>query len=196
PGRLGATQHGRGGQAYARKTPEHILGGVGERQQRPRQAHQRHQARTDLVDQPQDVVIRKETLLAATAVVVGPLDLDGAMHRQHASLLVGVKLGRLLAGGAGQAAAYVPLFFRLARLACRMSLTNCCPASRNSKSMAPNSSASGTSTARSTIWRTAASTFGRSSFMIASMRSSRDSLAVAGKGCAAMVSSLVKNQCG
>src|SRR5262245_31207412 len=118
------------------------------------------------------------------------------MHRHHPPLLVGVKLGRIVAVRAGDAAAYVPLFFRLATLACRTSLANFCPASRNSKSMAPNSSASDTSTARSTIWRTVASIFGRSSFMRASMRCSRVSSAAAGRERADMVSSLVNIQGG
>ena len=149
-----ATQHRRGRHPHARKTLEHILGRIGKRHQRPRQTHQRHQPRTDLVHQPQHVVIGKETLLAPAAVVVGPPNLHFAMHRQHPPLLIRVKLGRILAVRTGHAAPYVPLFFRLATLACRTSLANFCPASRNSKSMAPNSSASGTSTARSTIWRT------------------------------------------
>src|SRR5262249_45665988 len=158
-------------------------------QQRPGQTYQRHQPRTDVVHQTQRVIVGNEALLAAMAVVVGPAHLQDAMHGHHRPLLVGVKLRRILAVRAGQAAPDVPLFFRLTTLACRTSLASSCPASRNSKSMAPNSSASGTSTARSTIFRTAASTFGRSSFMMASMRSSRVSFAVADRVGAAMVSS-------
>jgi len=66
-----------------------------------------------------------------------------------------------------------PFFFRLARAACRTSVASFRPASRNSVSMDPNSSASGTSTARSTICRMACSIWGRSCCMMASMRSSR-----------------------
>jgi hypothetical protein len=82
-------------------------------------------------------------LLAPAAVVVRPPDLHFAMHRQPRPLLVGVELRRVRAVRAGHAAPDVPLFFRLATLACRTSLTKRCPASRNSRSMAPNSSASG-----------------------------------------------------
>src|SRR6266404_5501128 len=167
------TQHGRGRHPHAGKPLEHVLGRIGKRGQRAGQTDQRHQPRTDLVHQPQHVVIGEKTLLAPAAIVIGPPHLHFPMHRQHPPLLVRVKLGRILAVRTRQAATYVPLFFRLATLACRTSLANFCPASRNSKSMAPNSSASGTSTARSTIWRTASSILGRSSFMIASMRSSR-----------------------
>src|SRR5262249_51052997 len=142
-------------------------------QQRSSQTYQRHQPRTDLVHQSQRVVVRNEALLAALAIVIGPSNLHHAMDSHQRALLVRMKLRRILAVGATQAAPYVALFFRLTTLACRTSLLSSCPASRNSKSMAPNSSASGTSTARSTIWRTRASIFGRSSFMMASMRSSR-----------------------
>src|SRR6516164_709472 len=180
-GRLRATQHRRCRQPHSRKAFEHILRRVHKRQQRSRQTHQRHQPRTDLVHQPQDVVIGNETLLAPAAVVIGPLDLHLPMDRQHPPLLIRVELRRILAVWTGYAAPYVPLFFRLATLACRTALANFCPASRNSKSMAPNSSASGTSTARSTIWRTVSSILGRSSFMMASIRCSRVSLAAAGR---------------
>src|SRR5262249_37531216 len=145
-------------------------GRVGERRQRPGQADQRHQPRADAVHQPQHVVVGEEALLAATAVVIGPPDLHFAVHGQHPPLLVGMELGGVLAVGTGHAAAYVPLSFRLATVACRTSLANCCPASRKAKSMGPNSSASGTSRARSTSWRTVASILGRSSFRMASMR--------------------------
>src|SRR5208283_835265 len=196
PSRFGAAQHRRGRQPHSRKTLQHIFRRVRKRQQRPRQADQRHQPRTDLVHQAQRVVVRKEALLAPAAVVVGPPNLHDAMHRHHWPLLVGVELCRILTVRAGQAAPDVPLFFRLATLACRTSLVSFSPASRNSKSMAPNSSASGTSTARSTIWRTVASTFGRSSFMMASMRCSRVSSVAAGRERAAMISSLLKNRYG
>src|SRR5262245_15500017 len=98
------------------------------------------------------------------------------MYRQQPPALVGMKLGGMLTQGTGEAGAYVALFFRLAKLACRTSLASFCPASRNAKSIAPNSWASGTSTARSTIWRTVCSILGRSCFMMASMRCSRVSL--------------------
>src|SRR5262249_22513075 len=98
---------------------------------------------------------------------------DLAVYRQQPPGLVGMKLGGMLAQATAHAGAYVALFLRLATLAWRTSLANFCPASRNSKSMAPNSWASGTSMARSTIWRTVCSMLGRSCFMIASMRCSR-----------------------
>src|SRR5208282_3742270 len=137
---------------------------------------------TNLIHQSQHVVIRKETLLAPAAIVISSLDLHFPMHRQDPPLLIRVKLRGILAMRTGHAAPYVPLFFRLATPACRTSFASFSPASRNSKSMAPNSSASGTSTARSTSSRTAASILGRSSFMIPSMRSSRDWQASLGTG--------------
>src|SRR5205823_2429734 len=117
----------------------------------------------DLVGEPQRLVVGQEALPAPAAVIVCPPHLQRPVHREHAPLLVGMELGGIVAVRARHAAAYVPLFFRLATLACRTSLTNSWPASRNAKSMAPNSSASGTSTARSTSRRTVASTFGPSS---------------------------------
>ena len=50
-----------------------------------------------------------------------------------------MELGGIAAIRTGHAAPYLPLFFRLATLACRTSLANSWPASRNSKSMGPNS---------------------------------------------------------
>ena len=73
------------------------------------------------------------------------------MHRHHSPPLIRMKLGGHSHNSARHTAPDVALFFRLATLACRTSVANFCPASRNSKSRAPSSSASGTSTARSTI---------------------------------------------
>src|SRR6516225_10763439 len=111
--------------------------------------------------------------MTALAVVIGPLHMHFSMDRHHPPPLVRVEFGHALAFRAGHAAAYVPLFFRLARLACRTSLATRSPASRNSYSMAPNSSCSGVSTARSTMCRKASSIFGRSCCMSSSIRSSR-----------------------
>src|SRR5262249_32966488 len=191
-----AAQDGRGGYPHAGKAPEHVLGRIGKRQQSPRQADQRQQSRADFVGKPQDVVIGEETLLAPTTVVIRSPDPHRAMHREHAPRLVGMKRGGVGAVRTSHAAAYVPLFFRLARLACRTSLANCCPASRNSLSMAPNSSASGTSTARSTSWRTVCSTLGRSSFRRASIRCSRVSGGWAEGGRAAMTQFLEEETAG
>ena len=58
---------------------------------------------------------------------------DIAVDGPHLTRLVGVVFGGIVAVRAGDAAPYVPLFFRLATAACRTSLVNCCPASRNSK---------------------------------------------------------------
>src|SRR5262249_22726185 len=60
---------------------------------------------------------------------------------------------------------------------------------RSSSSCQPGDVAA-TSTARSTIWRPASSTFGRSCSMIASMRVCRDALADDGEGCARALSKL------
>src|SRR5262249_31989180 len=151
------TQHRRGRQPHSGKTLENVFRRVRKRQQRSCQTHQRHQPRADLVDEPQHVVVGNETLLASAAIVIRPPNLHFPVRRQYPPLLIGVKLGRAFAVRAGHATPYVPLFFRLATLACRTSLAKPRPASRNSLSIAPNSSASGTSTARSTIRRTAAS---------------------------------------
>src|SRR5262249_17337710 len=160
------------------------------RQQCPCQTDQRHQPRTDRVDQAQHLVVGNKTLLASATIIVRPRDVQRPVHRQDPPPLIGMKLGGIATVPAGDAAPYIPLFFRLATLACRTSLANFCPASRNSKSMAPNSSASGTSTARSTILRTSASILGRSSFRMASIRCSRVSLAAEGRACTDMANSL------
>src|SRR5687767_15124211 len=76
--------------------------------------------------------------MAALAVIIGATQLQFPMYQQQPPLLVGVKFGRPLAERARHAATYVALFFRLATVACRPSLTNPNPASRNSYSMAPN----------------------------------------------------------
>src|SRR5262249_52651318 len=151
-----------------------IFGSILEWNQRSRQANQGSYPRTDAVAQPQHVVVGTVTAVAALAVVIRPLHMHLAMHRHHAPLLVRVELGDPLAFGADHAAPYVPLFFRLATAACRTSLATLSPASRNSYSMAPNSSCSGTSTARSTMRRKASSSFGRSCCMSSSICAWRD----------------------
>src|SRR5579885_985117 len=107
------------------------------------------------------------------AIVIRPSQLDLTVQGQQLAGLVRMEFGSVLTVRACHTRTYVPLFFRLARLACRTSLVRRCPASRNSYSTAPNSSASGTSTARSTRRRTASSTLGRSCSINASIRSSR-----------------------
>src|SRR5262249_6027505 len=172
-GRFGATQHRRGGQVHVREATQHILGSILKRHQRPRQAHQRPCSGTDAVAQSHHGVVGAITQTTTLAIVVGPPDAHFAMDGNHASALPRVKLGNVVTFVTRHATAYVPLFFRLAKLACRTSLTKFNPASRNSYSIAPNSSCSGTSTARSTIFRTASSTLGRSCCMSSSMRCSR-----------------------
>src|SRR6185437_6670090 len=108
----------------------------------------------------QHLIVGEVALVATTAIVIGARQADLAMHGQQPPALVGMELGGMLAQQAGDAGAYVALFFRLAKLACRTSLASFCPASRNLKSMVPNSWASGTSTARSTIWRKVCSILG------------------------------------
>src|SRR5262249_4165868 len=142
-GGLGATPYRRGRYADPRQATQHVLRGVFEGCQRPRQAHQRPCSRANAIAQPERLIIRAIAHVAAQAVVVSALHLHFAVHRQHTPLLPRVKLGYVGALLAYHTTADVPLFFRLARLACRTSLANCNPASRNSYSMAPNSSCSG-----------------------------------------------------